>query len=762
LVGKSVVRRMFDVLYLLLLCCCCCSSCSGLDFDFRRRGDALAVEDLACRILGDEVRGRVRVRVDADRYGGEFGGFEVCTTGTILQIGAASGPDAGYGLSTYLREVYLMSFSWNRTGGHQLNNFQAKSFPKLLSKCIRRDREVQISYMNNVVTFSYSYVWYTFREWEYLLDWMALSGINLAIAYTGQEETYRKTFNTFNISNDEFSSWCNSIGYLAWSRGQNLHGCGGGLPLDVMRHQWDLQKLILRRMRALGIVPVLPAFQGNMPSQMRKLFPNANISQRGVAWLDATDPLFQEIQRRFLQILREDFGSDSWYETDGYFNHAAEPWTANENEKCRYNVAIEDRNSSKPFSYQDGFSHSSAVYKSLKAVDSDAFWLYQGWIWRDWDKDRFDYMKGFIQGVENHRLVILDMFDEVSPEWDKFDDFGYFDNPFIWSTLHNFGGNTGIWGSLALLQREPRRAQKACPGGFTGIGAAPEGIDHNPVYYTLLFDMAWKMEKNLNEYVETYADQRYGKVNEAARTAWKLLARDDGPYGDSANLQIAYRKHWLSEKNADGITACPTGGVINTPGENCWYNLERLESALKLLKNATSALPWSRALNFDLVNMERELLAKQSNPEFLTMINESLPTPVRVQAGKRILEFQRKVDNLLNTEPSFSAQEIFEMAKRLAFEIDSSGKHVSSFVLQAKAQTTTWAIQSFSSTTSQPDSTNMDYANKQWSFQIAHFYLPRTSCFIQFIHDINQFHDCVLQVTKAYYSATKVNFLTKA
>jgi hypothetical protein len=47
-------------------------------------------------------------------------------------------------------------------------------------------------------------------------------------------------------------------------------------------------------------VPVLPAFQGNVPPVVATLFPDANISVQGggrhyAAWLDAEDPLFQKI-----------------------------------------------------------------------------------------------------------------------------------------------------------------------------------------------------------------------------------------------------------------------------------------------------------------------------------------------------------------------------------------------------------------------------------------------------------------------------------
>lgn len=39
----------------------------------------------------------------------------------------------------------------------------------------------------NVCTVSYSMAWWDWARWEEELDWMALSGINLALAFNGQE-----------------------------------------------------------------------------------------------------------------------------------------------------------------------------------------------------------------------------------------------------------------------------------------------------------------------------------------------------------------------------------------------------------------------------------------------------------------------------------------------------------------------------------------------------------------------------------------------
>ena len=42
-------------------------------------------------------------------------------------------------------------------------------------------------YFFNYCTFSYSMAWWDWTQWERMIDWMALKGINLPLAATGQE-----------------------------------------------------------------------------------------------------------------------------------------------------------------------------------------------------------------------------------------------------------------------------------------------------------------------------------------------------------------------------------------------------------------------------------------------------------------------------------------------------------------------------------------------------------------------------------------------
>jgi alpha-N-acetylglucosaminidase len=82
-----------------------------------------------------------------------------------------------------------------------------------------------------------------------------------------------KAFMQFGLKDVDIREFFNGPAYLTWSRGQSMQSVGSsampeggdsGLPRSWMQAQWALQKQILARTRPLGIIGVLPAFQGNM------------------------------------------------------------------------------------------------------------------------------------------------------------------------------------------------------------------------------------------------------------------------------------------------------------------------------------------------------------------------------------------------------------------------------------------------------------------------------------------------------------------
>lgn len=61
----------------------------------------------------------------------------------------------------------------------------------------------------------------------------------------------------------------------------NLEGWGGPMSDAALSQQAELQKAILKRMKELGIEPVLQGFYGMVPNALKDKYPNANILDQG-------------------------------------------------------------------------------------------------------------------------------------------------------------------------------------------------------------------------------------------------------------------------------------------------------------------------------------------------------------------------------------------------------------------------------------------------------------------------------------------------
>jgi alpha-N-acetylglucosaminidase len=173
-------------------------------------------------------------------------------------------------------------------------------------------------------------VWWDWKRWEKEIDWMALQGINLPLAFTGQEAIWQKVFKSFNVTDRDLDNFFGGPAFLAWARMGNLHGWGGPLSQNWLDQQLALQKKILSRMIELGMVPVLPSFSGNVPAVFSKLFPSANITRLGdwntvdadPRWcctylLGPSDALFIEVGQAFIKQQIKEYGDVTniynWY-----------------------------------------------------------------------------------------------------------------------------------------------------------------------------------------------------------------------------------------------------------------------------------------------------------------------------------------------------------------------------------------------------------------------------------------------------------------
>ncbi|KAI1320229.1 tim-barrel domain-containing protein [Xylariaceae sp. FL0255] len=180
-----------------------------------------------------------------------------------------------YGLNAYLSSEAHVSTWWFI--GSQLD--QAPQKLPTLSRPLTGSSVVPYRYYLNTVTTSYTMAFWDWDDWSQHLDWMALRGVNIALAWTGFEYLYRDVFKDMGFSDADLEDFLSGPAFQAWNRFGNIQGSwGGSFPTSWADDQHALQLKIVGRMTELGMTPILPAFPGFTPRAITELYPTANVS----------------------------------------------------------------------------------------------------------------------------------------------------------------------------------------------------------------------------------------------------------------------------------------------------------------------------------------------------------------------------------------------------------------------------------------------------------------------------------------------------
>ena len=71
-------------------------------------------------------------------------------------------------------------------------------------------------YYQNVCTVSYSFAWWNWTRWEREIDWMAMNGINLPLAFNGQEAIWQKVYLKMGFTQKDLDMHFGGPAFLAW------------------------------------------------------------------------------------------------------------------------------------------------------------------------------------------------------------------------------------------------------------------------------------------------------------------------------------------------------------------------------------------------------------------------------------------------------------------------------------------------------------------------------------------------------------------
>ncbi|KAK9372287.1 tim-barrel domain-containing protein [Lipomyces chichibuensis] len=600
------------------------------------------------------------------------------------------------GFYHYVRQCGSVSISWTASTISTLG-----SLPRLCGEGHHGSLDgvavVPWRYYFNTVTFGYTTAFYSWADWEHLLDWAAMHGINMPLAW-------------FGFSQAQIMTFLSGPAFQPWNRFGNIQGSwNSSLPLEWPRQQMHLQQKIVVE---LGMTPVLPSFTGFVHNAITDLYPDAAVINSStwsnfpliytnVTFLEPLDPLFTKLQVAVIQRQRTYYGNVTHYYT------------------------LDQYNENSPFSGDVGYlkNVSLGTIESLRVADPDAVWVMQGWLFFSdasfWTDER---IRAYLSGPEIGQLLILDLFSEGSPQWQRTN--SYYGHDWIWCELHDFRGNQGLEGNLPTLTKGFTSAM-ANSSSLVGVGLTMEGQEGNQIVYDILLDQAWSSSSlNVKPYTTEFVKARYGPmtVPEDVIECWHELVNLVYMNNASSVVNVVPKSIYELAPNINGL--------LNITGHHptkAFYDFSSLVDIWKKLVGTVVASPTMLQhphAHYDLVDITRQVLANQFLDlyvDFMNFYNSTDPEVSTyseiVERAKPLLDVLSTADRVLYTDVNFLLGTWIARARAFAEGNDTIADY---YEFEARNQITLWG----------PTGQINNYASKQWGGLVGSYYLPQWEMFV--------------------------------
>ncbi|CAB3225272.1 unnamed protein product [Arctia plantaginis] len=605
--------------------------------------------------------------------------FSLNTLENKLHIRASSGVAAVWGFNYYLKKYCKSQIEW------QTENVRIPPvLPSINETVVANDR---FRYYQNVCTGSYSFVWWNVRQWQKHVAWMALNGINLALAPVAQEAAWASIYRQIGMTQEEIDQHLAGPAFLSWLRMGNMHGWGGPLPQSWHNLQLAIQNEVINMMLSLGMVPVLPAFNGHVPVAFSRVYPNSKFHEV-VRWngfsteyccglfINPNDPLFNIVGKMFLTVIKK----------PGIHIYTADPFNE---------ISISN------FSTQLAQTTSNAIFSTLVESDKEAVWLLQNWMFVNnpsmWPINR---VQTFLNAVPSGRMLILDLQSEQWPQYNLYR--MYFGQPFIWCMLHNFGGTLGMFGNMVTINRDVYQVRSQVNSTMIGIGLTPEGINQNYVVYDLMLESAWRKSPvaDLTAWITDYAERRHGCKDTAE--AWKYLLKSVYSFNGLNRIRGKYV-----------VTRRPNFGIQPW----AWYKSYDLFQAFRKLAFTNESHCSTEGFYYDVADVTRQALQYRAEQFYVNVAKDRYGNGFVFESSiNRFLSVLSDMSSVLRQSKYFLAWNWFAQAKSIGETLEEEYL----YEMNARNQITLWG----------PRGEISDYACKQWAEVIRDYYIPRWKTFL--------------------------------
>jgi len=642
--------------------------------------NATPIDELLERIdKGASKKFKIELRQSANDF------FELDQAGGKVVVRGNSWVNIATGINWYLKYNCGIHLTW----GNMKAQLPA-ALPKVKAK-EHHETNMKMRYCFNYCTFSYSMAFWDWQRWQEEIDWMALHGVNMPLAIVGTECVWRNMLLKMGYSEDEVGEFIAGPAFLAWWEMNNLEGWGGPLPMSWYRQQEALQKNILKRMKQLGMEPVLPGYSGMMPHDAKQKL-GLDVSDGGT-WngyvrpsnLMPTDKRFGEVADAYYAELTKLYGKSKYYSMDPFHE-------SNDDATIDYAKA------------------GKAIMDAMKRTNKEAKWVVQGWT----ENPRPQMMTD----LKNGDIVILDLFSECRPMfgipsiWKR--ENGYDGHSWMFCMLENFGGNIGLHGRMDQLLNNYKLARNGkWTQTMTGTGFTMEGTENNAVMFELMSELPWLADVPTKEqWVKKYIVARYGKHDADIEKAWMILAESiyNCPLGN--NQQGPHESIFCGRPGLNNFQVKSWSKMRN------YYDPEDTKQAARLMLAAADRMKGNDNYLHDLVDITRQALADQGRRQYLKTIadyNAFARKDFRKDAD-RFLKMIMMQDSLLGTRTEFRLGRWTQQARNLG----NTAKEKEQYEWNARVQITTWGNRVCA------DKGGLrDYANKEWQGLLKDFYYNR-------------------------------------
>ena len=579
----------------------------------------------------------------------------------------------------------------------------------------------------NTCTFSYSMAFWTWERWQQEIDWMALHGINAPLNLVGLDVVTRKFLRELGVSENDINAYIAGPGFIAWFAMNNLEGWGGtinandvtmnGNPDWWYTRQEQLCRNMLKRMRELGMQPVIPGFSGQVPNCIVNYsingFSSGDVVNNGTWAGGYTRPDIlkpnTESYRTFAAVyykhLHEVMGVSEFYSIDPF--HEGSLPSGVSNETCYPNIMVELDN------YYNGVSQED---KAKNNVDEQPKWIIQYWQSVP-QSGAFGAMSSY-----GNRFIGLDLFSDApgKAKWNT----DYFQGrPYIFCMLHNFGGRSGLHGRLESTMNDYFRAI-AKGNNCQGIGATPEGTETNPILYDMLFELPWMDTNNrptADAWLADYAYSRYGVDSKTAPAALSALqnlkksvwACPTDQQGTSEAVILA-RPNWTV-----GSVSSWSTSAIYWDTQDVLLAADQLSSISDLITTADGTANY----NYDFIDVVRQAMVDYA-AQLLPLINASRSNNAEyTRLYQLYLQLMLDLDEMLSYDENFKLERWTSLARNIANEVSGTTENDRRWLeWNARTQVTVW---------SKGDTDLHDYSNRCWAGLIKDFHYKRWKQFFE-------------------------------